>query len=424
MPDYKKKKRNKILAPPKATKNPKKQNDNDIKMSSEQKKQYQKTNNIRVIEGRKLEKKRKFKSWASVVGIVLVIVLILQSILPAGILVSVKNAVTMLGSGSYPITLSGSKTVVAVSRGNYYYVLSNTHLTAFSNSGKELFDYEHGFENPVLKTGAGGALVYDQGGKELLLFDLKGFKNSIKTEKSILTANISNSGYFAVATDSDKYASAVTVYKNNGKSVYEWYSAEDTVNAVALSKNGKKLAVAVFNSKNGEFVSKVNVLNFKSATPEYTETFEKTLIYNLDSAFSSYFSVITENKIKVIRWGSYKSKEYKSDYSLSVFKPYSSGYVAVFNRQSDRNDNKIAVFSKNGKLKYQVDYIGIISDIDVKGNHIYCMGNTQISMVSKDSKLVQKADFGFGAVNISAITTNSVLVITDNNIEKIKLSKE
>lgn len=426
MPDYKKKKRNKILSPPKTVKSKKvkKEKDNDIKMSSGEKKQYQKTNNIKIIEGRKLEKTRKFKAWVTAIAVVAIIVLILQSMLPAGILVSVKNSLKVLGTGSYPITLSGSQTVNTVSKGNYYYVLSNTHLSAYSNSGKELFSFEHGFEKPVLKVSAFGALIYNQGSKEVLVFDLNGLKTSMSAEKNILTANISNSGNFAVATVSDKYASAVTVYNKNTKQLYEWYSAEDTVNAVALSKNGKKLAVSVFNSKNGEFNSKVNVLNFKSATPEHTETFENTLVYNLESAFSNGFAVVTANKIKVIKWGNFKSKEYKSDYTLSLLKPFSNGYVAVFNRQSDKTDNKIALLSKNGKLKYQIDYSGNISDIDVKGSHIYCMSDTEISMVSKDGKFIQKTDFGFGGVNISAVSSNSVLVITDNKIEKIKLDRE
>ncbi len=425
MPDYKKKKRNKILSQPKTVKNrtAKKEKDNDIKMSSGEKKQYQKTNNIKVIEGRKLEKKRKFKVWVSIIAIVVLVVLILQSILPAGILVWAQNTLKVIGRGSYPITLSGSQTVNTVCEGNYYYVLSNTYLSAYSNSGKELFDFEHGFENPVLKTSAAGALVYNQGSKEVLIFDLNGLKTSMSTEKSILTANISDSGGYAVATVSDKYASAVTVYQKNSKKIYEWYSAEDTVNSVALSKNGKKLAVAVFNSKDGEFSSKVNILNFKSATPLYSETFDNTLVYNLDSSFSNGFAVITANKIKVIKWSNYKSQEYKSDYTLSVMKPFGSGYVAVFNRQSDKTDNKIAVFSKNGKLKFEIVYSGIISDIDVRSSHIYCMSDTEITLVSKEGKILQKSDFGFGGVNISAVSSNSVIVITDNRIEKIKFTK-
>ena len=162
-------------------------------------------------------------------------------------------------------------------------------------------------------------------------------------------------------------------------------------------------------------------LRLKSRNFSFLHSLE--LIYNLDSSFSSSFAVITQNKIKVIKWGSYKSKEYKSDYALSILKPSNNGYIAVFNRQSDKTDNKIAFLSKNGKVKYELAYIGSITDIDVIGSNVHCMSDTEISVVYKDGKLTHKSNFGFGGVNILTVSSSSVLVVTDNKIEKIKLSK-
>lgn len=427
MPDYKKRKRNKILSKPKPQKKPraKSTQNYDIRMSSNPKKsEYTKTNNIKVIEGRRLENKKKFKASCITVALIVVAVLIINSVLPAGILQSAKTAVKVIGAGSFPISLDSSQTINTVRVGNYYYVLGDSYLCAVSNSGKLLFNYQHGFEKPVLKTSNAGALVYNQGSKEFLLFDIYGLKSSYTADKNILTANISDSGNYTVATVSDKYASAVTVYKKNNKKLYEWFSAEDTVNNVALSKNGRKLAVSTFNSKNGEFTSKISVFNFKSATPLYSESVEKGLVYNIDTSFSSAFAVITQNKIKVIKWGSFKFKEYKNDYTLSVLKPVSNGYIAVFNRQSDKTDNRIVLINKNGKIRSEIVYSGIISDIDVKGSHIYCMSDTEITMITAEGKIKQKTVFGFGGVNICAVSSNAVTIITDSKIEKVKLVKE
>ena len=427
MPDYKKRKRNKILSKPKPQKKSRAKalENHDIKMSSGLKKsEYSKASNIKVIEGRRLENKKRFKATTITVILVTVAVLIVNSVLPAGILQSAKTAVKLIGAGSFPISLESSQTVNTVRVGTYYYVLGDTYLCAVSNGGKLLFNYQHGFEKPVLKTSNAGALVYNQGSKEFLLFDIYGLKNSYTAEKNILTANISDSGNYVLATVSDKYASAVTVYKKNGKKLYEWFSAEDTVNNVALSKNGRKLAVSVFNSKNGEFSSKINVFNFKSATPLYSESFEKGLIYNIDTSFSTAFAVITENKVKVIKWGSFKFKEYKNDYTLSILKPTPNGYVAVFNRQSDKTDNRIAILGRNGKIKKEIVYSGIISDIDVNGSHIYCMSDTEITTVTIEGQIKQKTVFGFGGVNVCATSSNAVTVITDSKIEKVKLVKE
>ena len=91
---------------------------------------------------------------------------------------------------------------------------------------------------------------------------MNGKFQNFDTEEKIITAAIADNGNYAVATYSNSYASAVTVFSKRNKQIYEWYSAEDTVNNIALSSTGKKLAVSSFNSSSGLFKSKVNVINY------------------------------------------------------------------------------------------------------------------------------------------------------------------
>lgn len=425
MPDYKKRKHNKLFsAPAKVQKSriKSKTQSEDIKMSpSKRSEDKSNSSGMKVVKGRKLENKRRFKAFAVAASAIIIVVLLFQIILPAGIIEGISSAIALVGTGSYPIELGGTETVNTVSRGSYYYVLSNTDIVAFNNSGKSLFSFTHGYENPVLKVSATRAMVFEQGGNEALIFDLKGLKTTAKTEKSIITGAVSDSGRYALVTLSDKYASAVTVYDKKDNAVYEWYSAENTVNNVAVSPNGKKIAVSSFNANSGQFNSTLSVLNFKSADPEFSETFNNLLIYNIDSSFKSGFTVITENNIKFIKWHKYKQETYKNDYATSVFRTGPNGCVAVFNRESDKTDNRIAVFSKSGKLIAEFNYKGIVSDIAVRGNHIYCMSDTEIFLLDKSGKVLRSASCGFGAVRLNVASTNSVIVLTDNKIEKLGL---
>ena len=425
MPDYKKRKHNRLFSSPAKLKKSRiktKSYSEDIKMtSSGKRKSASSSSNMKVVKGRKLENKRKIKAGAVITAGLLIAVLFLQFILPAGIIEGISTVSAIVGTGGYPIELNGTETVNCVSRGSYYYVLSNTGIDAFNNSGKHIYSFTHGYENPVLKVSACRAMIFEQGGTEALVFDLKGLKTTITTEKSIITGAVSDSGRYALVTLSDKYASAVSVYDKNDRTVYEWFSAEDTVNNVIISPNGKKIAVSVFNSTAGQFRSKLSILNFKSATAEYTESYDNALIYNLDSSFRNGFLIVTENGIKFVKWHKYKSSEYKNDYSTAIFRTGKNGYVAVYNRESDKTDNRIAVFSKSGKLIAEFPYKGIVSDIAVSGNHIYCMSDTEISLLDSAGKVLRKGSCGFGAVRLIAESTNSVIVLTDNKIDKINL---
>lgn len=426
MPDYKKRKHSKFSSSPNRIKKSRiaqKSPSDDIKMSpSGRGKRSNASTNMKVVKGRKLEKKRKFQVGAVMTAVIICAFLIFQVLFPAGIIETVSKATALLGTGSYPIELTSNETVNVMQCGSYYYILSNTHIDAVSNSGKHLFSYNHGYENPVLKVSSWGALVFEQGGTEALLFNAKKLKSTVKTEKPILTGAVSDSGRYALATLSDKYASSVSVYAKSGDIIYEWYSAKDTVNNVLLSSNGKKLAVSTFDSIGGQYSSAVSVLDFESATPLHTEKFENTLVYTLDGSFRSRFAVVTDNAIKLIKWRGFKSSEYKSDYSTAFFRTGKNGYVVVFNRESDKTDSKIVVFSKLGKLKAEFNYKGVVSDIAVSGNHIYCMSDTEILLLDTAGKALRKGTCGFGAVRFIPVSTNSVIVFTDNKIENIKLN--
>lgn len=424
MPDYKKKRRSRLQSAP-TPKKRKSANDysEDIEMTGSEPKKTDSKKNMRVVKGKKLERQRKTRVFIGAAAVLAVIVVILQLVLPAGIFETLGNSFALIGAGSYPMELESDDTLNAVSRGSYYYLLTDTEIMAFSNSGKEIYSYAHGFENPVLKTSNTRALVFNQGGNDALIFDLNSLKSTVSTEKKIITAGISDSGVYAIVTHSDNYASTVSVYSKRDTMLYEWYSSDGTVNNVAIAPSGKKIAVSVFDSDVGQYISKLNVLNFESATPEFTQSYSSTVIYNLDTFNKRGFSVLTANGYEFIRWSNYKTEKYQNDYTVSMFRSCSNGFVAVFNRESDKTDNRIAVFSSKGELKSEFDFKGIISDIQISKGHIYCMSDTEIYLLSGEGEILRSAECGFGAVRIAVTGTNSVAVITDNKIEKIKLEQ-
>ena len=193
---------------------------------------------------------------------------------------------------------------------------------------------------------------------------------------------------------------------------------------MALSKTGRKLAVSTFNSQNGIFKSKLSVLNYKYATPIYKKEFSDTLIYSIDTTHPSYFAVVLNSSVEFIKWSNQKTKQYNNEYSTAFFRGGKGGYIAVFNRESNRTDNKIAIFSKSGTLKSEASFKGIISDIQIRNGHIYCISDTDIYLLSKDGGILRKASCGFGFVRLNVSSTNAVTVVSDNSIERISLERE
>lgn len=428
MPDYKKKKHNKFFNPPaKASKErlKKRQTEERITMSPKKGKAEDKPekDSVKIITGKKLHRKRRLKVTGIVTAAVVAILVIAQIILPAGLVTTLSNLTALIGAGNYPIEITEGSVIQTVSKGGYHYVLTSGNLLAFADSGKKLFEYYHGFESPVIKVSDSGAILFNQGSREIAIFNLRGFKGELETEKNIITAAFSDSGRIAVATGSDKYTSMVRVYSKNLDTVYEWFSSEGTVNNLALSANGRKLAVSCFYSENGVLSSDIRVLNFKSANPEFKLEYDDGLVYSLDSTHSGCFAAVTADKVQFVKWSDHKVKELESEYPVSTFRAGADGFVAVFNRESDKTDNRIAVFSRSGELKFETEFGSTVSDINVYAGHIYCLSGTEIYLLSKDSEVLRTASCGFGAVRLCVTDTNTVAVVTDNKIESIKLER-
>ncbi len=425
MPDYKRKKRSHFSAKPKADRSRyavKERKKNKIEFDDGTSTPKNKRG-FAVLKGNKAEIRRRWQSFLVVVLAVALVLVGCQLFMPAGLFETVQTLVLSMGSGSYPIEFESNHTENVVLKSNYYYVLNDSEVKVISLGGKEVFTYSHGFEKPVIKTSATRAIVFNQGGNDAVIFNLNKICSTISSEKEIVNAGIGDDGTYALITSADSYVAAVSVYNKNDKLLYEWYSSNDMVNNVAIAKNGKKIAISTLSTNVGGFNSKLMILNFKSANAEFTKEYSGEIIYNLSSNYSRGVAVATANKYDFIRWNKYDSKQYENDYNLQILRESKKGALLVYNRENDKTDNRIVIISPKGEVKHELEFSGIITDICLKNNHIYCISDTKAYILDMEGKIVRTADCGFGAVRFAVVSQNEIAVITDNLVSKVKFEQ-
>ena len=109
---------------------------------------------------------------------------------------------------------------------------------------------------------------------------------------------------------------------------------------------------------------------------------------------------------------------------MIMFRAGNNGVAVVYNRESDKTDNRIAIFGKNGKLKQELEFKGIITDFALKNSNIYGISDTKAYVLNKKGKVLRSSDCGFGAIRLAPLGQSALAVITDNEINKIKLEQE
>ena len=378
--------------------------------------------NIRVVRGSKIKKIQQTKFWVTTVTVICLLCILFSAILPGGLYENILNYSSTLGHGTYPISISGNSVTNSVNNNSYYYVLSDTNLTIYSNGGKIIFDEMHGFANPILSVSETRALVYDQGGKNLYIYNTKGKIHTLTTEKEIITASISKNGDFAVSTHSDSYTSIVKVYNKKFKEIFTWNSAKDIVNNVLVNPNGNKLAVSTFNVVSGQYSSKVLILGFESADPLHTLDLGTSLALTLKNTGKG-ISVVCNDKYKFLHWSKYTSAEHVVSGEINLFRHSKNGVLLTVNRANDRSDNTVLILSNKGVKTSEFKINTAVTDIQYKKGRVYSLSDTNINIYDKNGNLLKSSSSTYGTKKISIINSNIIAAITDNEITKITVQE-
>lgn len=420
MPDYKKKKVRRV-----GRSSGKARVSHDIPMQSADKRRKPSSESgIKVVKGNKLERRRRFKILVASAAFVATVIVVMSFILPVGLVENISNVMATIGVGEYPYEIYGSEILNTVSRGNYYYILTDTNIVASTNSGKNIYVHPHGFSKPVLSASQTRALIYDQGGTDVNVFNLSKQVNSAQVDGTVITACIARSGHFAVAYEADTYASTVDVFDKRGRKIFTWNSARDLVTGITLSPSGKKLAVATIGVSAGKYTSSVLVFGYDSADPLFSKEYPDDNILNLESVSSRGFSVLTSNKYSFVSWRKYTVTDTDNELEPAMYRNVSSGALVVYNRSGDRGDNRIIVLSKKGEKISEVDFDGIISDITYAHGHIYCISDTNVYMLDKEGNIMRTAECEYGGNRIAVTGTYSVAVVYSGKVQRVDLKGE
>lgn len=379
---------------------------------------------VRIIKGKKFERKRKLRIFISALVFLTAVNLLLSLILPVSLSENFTNIVSSFGGGSYPVSLSGLQTLDSKSVGSVFYILSDTGLTAYNRSGKEVYHRMCGYENPVLKTSATRALVYDQGGNELSVSNLKKVTNTYKSDDSIICANIGRNGTYAVVTSSSEYAATVNVFNKNSKRLYTWNSAKEIINNICVSDNGKSIAVSAITVMSGNYVAHTYILSFDSADPVFSADSDGKVPLMMESAGKYYYTVFSDGRVSFTNWKNHKNSEIKKEYDVAFCRNFGNKNLFVFNLLNNKSENIIVYTDNSGKILSEFKINKNISDIEIYGSHIYCISDTEVSVYSKEGTLLRKGICGYGCKRFSVTSTYSVAVITDSEITEFDIPKK
>ena len=378
------------------------------------------SNNMKVVRGNKFRIKRKRLLILGAISAVLLFVIIFAACTPTSMGEFLSNRFALVGKGGYPISISNESTFISVEQGNDFYVTVNAGtIDGYSNKGKKIFTYPHGFEFPVVTQSAERFLVYSLGETQFSIHNLNKKLYSGTTDNNILACAISDNGTYAIATQSNSYSSQVIVYNKKNKRLFTWNCADYIINNVALSPNGKRLAVSVFNTRSGKYLSKLYVFEYDSADPINVFEYEDDMIMSLKNAGKSSFYAVFESKITFYKWKNLSNSSISGDKKVFFARNNKKHTIIATGNEANKSDNEIYVLTGKGVEKCKFNFNEEIIDIALRKNYVYILSDRVIYIYNVKGTLVKTLACDFGVKRIIPVGKFSVLTITDNNIKKI-----
>ncbi len=335
---------------------------------------------------------------------------------------SVKDFGTLSGhSSDFPLTLSGSLSIKQKEVGRGLAVLTDNSVSFYGRKGNLARNQAHYMANPTLAAESNYVLVYDIGGDRWRFETASSTLCFGKAESTILSGNVSRSGYFSlVCTDSERH-SAVAVYDRSGSKVFGWKSADFYITASALSSSGKKLAVCGFNAEQGILKSTVIVFDVFGNKEISREFFSDSLLLDVGYLKSGKAIIIGEdNIITVSKDGRhFDSVDLKNDITAYDYS-YNNGLVYCTSPIEGSSITSLVALDTNGNERFSQDITCNAIDVSISSDYVCVLSQGFVSAYTIGGKHISDYDTTVDSKKITVIR-NNIMILCNTVLRRQKI---
>lgn len=348
-----------------------------------------------------------------------------SNLTPSNVLQWAQSRIVGFGIGDgFPQAIAGSSVQPGnflVSDGNLC-VASDTALTVYNSTAKELMSVQHSFGNPVLKVSGQRTLLYNLGGKSFRLGSVGGTAKQVGVQQNILAGALSTDGRCAILTEADGYCGQLTVYTENGTvQSYYWFS-DYYPDAVALNSDGTQAAVTGVSAQNGEMVSAVYLIDLNSGkAAQPVATYPGCLLHAVFWDGNSTVAAVGDTCASVINTASRTKKDY--DYGgkqLSAYCFDGGRTVLALSSYGESSVSSLIVLDGNGSQLLSQRLAGNVLSVSLYGQTAAALadGEAYFCSLSSAGQAVKKVQAGSDAKAVALRDENSAYLL---GISEIRL---
>ena len=272
-------------------------------------------------------------------------------------------------------------------------------VTAIDKNGEIAWKKEFGTNSPLMTSAGEYILCADLNGNGYTVFSGNGKQLlNKKTPYEIITANINESGYHAIATKERGYKSQVLVYNLKDEQIFAWHSTKYHVISLAVANNNHGMIVSVFDVEGGEENAfKTLYFSFGKEKPEEIESGVGNLVANLKSVGNRIYAV---GDSAFYAYSENGKKVFNIDYEGRTLQRYSatdSAVVLALTKTSVEGyygGSVVEIYSASGYKKGSFEVEDEITFLDAEEHKILVNSPEGAYILSDNGRLYGNLTFG------------------------------
>lgn len=202
------------------------------------------------------------------------------------------------GTG-YPVSLDDMDVYQLIPMGTDVAVVARSGNYIYNQNGARLYTCLNSYSNPVTR-GAGGKLItYDSMGQQVKVTTKTELLYDLKRSGKVFSADICDSGAFAIAQSAKGALGEVTAYSAKNEEMYRWETSQGYLYELKLNSKGTMFAAATVNAPEGRITSKLHFHHFSAQDEAGVADLPDELVLSMEWTNDQRLQVITDRKLHV-----------------------------------------------------------------------------------------------------------------------------
>lgn len=291
---------------------------------------------------------------------------------------SLRQTKTLFSKGQgFPYSLENIDAEKIDAIGNRMLIIGEDESLVLDSKAGELFSFQLGNAESRVVSFNGRALIYSNGSDKVILQSKTEQLGSIEEQGAVITAALAKNGWFATTYSAESSQSVLTVYNSRFEKEFVWNCANERVAAIALSPDGRKVAVSAIGVENAEIYSRILIFNTNETDAIYDSRVSGTLLLKMYLPSDKTLVAVGDNKTLVLGADGEKIDELVySENSVSLVETDEKGNVAVCCSEFGGSKSNVTVFRKDGSRACTISVQGEPSGMDIGSDKVaVALGN-------------------------------------------------